>query len=295
MVNSESTLKEVVTMREIAMAAAFISMVFLSTSLFYIALVSSTGFFNIGEAFIYLAALVGGPIVGALAGGVGAAMADMVLGYGIFAPGTLIFKGMEGFTVGFIYHRGKEIDQKVRYLVLSLISLFLVSFAVFVTTPWLQRALLNPLLSEDIEGSSIIQGAFIIFGFSLGDKQELVFELPGIFDFHFWLPFGVTQQELPYEIPGILILFVVLLLILIIWVVELKMGEKGRMVLSCLLAGPIIVVGYFLYEIFVLSVPFGGALSEVPFNIAQVVFGIVIAVPIYYNLRELGLKRGRIS
>lgn len=275
MTYSQSSLKEVMTTREVALTASFMAMVFLSTSLFYIALVSSTGFFNLGEAFVYLAALVGGPVVGALAGGIGAAMADMVLGYGIFAPATLVFKGLEGFTVGFLYHKGKDINQKIRYLVLVLISLFLICFAVFITTPWLQEALLNPLLTEDIQGSSTIQGAFVIFGFSL-EK-------------------GIFQQELPFEFPGILMVLLIVLLIALIWFVELRMGEKGKMVLSCLLAGPIIVVGYFLYEIFILSVPFGGALSEVPFNIAQVVFGIVIAVPIYYNLRELGIKLGRVS
>ena len=269
MVDSEFTLGEVVKMREIALTAAFMAMVFLSTSLFYIALVSSTGFFNIGEAFIYLAALIGGPIVGALAGGIGAAMADMILGYGVFAPGTLIFKGMEGFAVGFLYQRGRKISQKIRYFILITITLFLLAFSLFVTTPWLQRALLNPLLAEDIQGSSIIQGAFIIFGFSL-EK-------------------GITQQELAFEFPGILIVLVALLLIAVIWFVELRMGEKGQMVLSCLLAGPIIVVGYFLYEIFFLSVPLGGAISEIPFNIAQVVFGILIAVPIVSYLRELGI------
>ncbi|MFX1282733.1 MAG: ECF transporter S component [Promethearchaeota archaeon] len=275
MTYSQTSFKDVVTVREIALIASFMAMVFLSTSLFYIALVSSTGFFNIGEAFVYLAALVGGPIVGALAGGFGSAMADMVLGYGMFAPGTLVFKGMEGFTVGFLYHKGKDINQKVRYLVLVFISVFLICFVVFVTTPWLQRALLNPFLNEDIQGSSTIQGAFIIFGFSLEH--------------------GITQQELPFEFPGFLLVLVVVLLIALIWFVELRMGEKGKMVLSCLLAGPIIVVGYFLYEVFILSVPFGGALSEIPFNIAQVVFGIVIAVPIYYNLKELGIKLGRLS
>ena len=275
MTYTQSSFKEVVTTREVALTASFIAMVFLSTSLFYIALVSSTGFFNIGEAFVYLAALVGGPVVGALAGGIGAAMADMVLGYGIFAPATLVLKGLEGFTVGVIYHKGKDINQKVRYLVLVLISLFLIFFAVFVTTPWLQEALLNPLLADDIQGSSSIEGAFVIFGFSLES--------------------GITQQELPFTFPGILMVLLVVFLIALIWLVELKMGERGQMVLSCLLAGPIIVVGYFLYEVFILSVPFGGALSEVPFNIAQVVFGIVIAVPIYYNLRELGIKLRKVS
>ncbi|MFX1514960.1 MAG: ECF transporter S component [Promethearchaeota archaeon] len=268
MSDSQFSIKEVVTMREIAMAAAFIAMVFLSTSLFYIALVSSTGFFNLGEAFVYLAALIGGPIVGALAGGIGAAMADMALGYGVFAPGTLVFKGLEGFTVGFLYKSGKKINQKIRYSILVLITIFLIAFSVFITTPWLQRALLNPLIEEDIQGSSSIQGAFILFGFSFES--------------------GITYQELPFEFPGIFIVLVILLLTVIIWFVELRMGEKGQMILSCLLAGPIIVVGYFLYEIFLLDVPFGGALSEVPFNIAQVVLGILIAVPIVSYLRELG-------
>jgi hypothetical protein len=50
------------------------------------------------------------------------------------------------------------------------------------------------------------------------------------------------------------------------------------------------VVGYFLYQMYIFPIkPFGEALSEVPFNIAQVVFGTVIAVPIVSYLRELGI------
>ena len=267
--NSQYSIKEVVTMREIAMTAAFIAMVFLSTSLFYIALVSSTGFFNIGEAFVYLAALIGGPIVGGLAGGLGAAMADMILGYGYFAPATLVFKGLEGFTAGLFYRKGQEIDQRVRYIFLAGISIFLIAFSIFVITPELQLMFIDLIGSffvippelEAAQGSSTISGAFVLFG----------------------------QDEIGFELPGLIILLVVLLLIAIIWLIEFRAGEKGQMILSCLLAGPIIVVGYFLYEILILGVPFGGALFEIPFNIAQVVFGIVIAVPIVSYLKELGV------
>jgi len=273
MSDSQISKKEVVTMREIAMAAAFIAMVFLSTSLFYIALVSSTGFFNIGEAFVYLAALIGGPIVGALAGGIGAAMADMVLGYGYFAPGTLVFKGLEGFAAGFFYQKGQQISQRIRYIILSVLSIFLIAFSIFVITPEIQLLIIDLIGSvfdlppelESAQGSSTIQGAFSIFG----------------------------QEEVSFELPGLVILLVVLLLIAIIWYIELRAGEKGQMILSCLLAGPIIVVGYFLYEIFILGLPLGGALFEIPFNIAQVVFGIVIAVPIISYLKELGAIRSK--
>ncbi|MHA2227304.1 MAG: ECF transporter S component [Candidatus Hodarchaeales archaeon] len=277
MSSSQSSSDEVVSMREVALTAAFVAMVFLSTSLFYIALVSSSGFFNLGEAFVYLAALIGGPIVGALAGGIGAALADMVLGYGLFAPATLLLKGMEGFTVGFLYQRGQQINQRIRYIILGVITVFLVAFSIFVITPDLQLMLVNiiksifPIPSElgNIEGSSTIQGAFIIFIPSLSGE--------------------ILQEEIGFELPGIILVLISVVLSGIMWYVELRLGEKGKMILSCLLAGPIIVVGYFLYEILILGIPFGGALFEIPFNIAQVIFGILIAVPIVSYLHELGI------
>ena len=91
----KSRLDDVQLMKEIALIVVFTTMVFLSTSLFYVALPATNGFFNIGEAFVYLSALIGGPIVGMIAGGLGSAMADMVLGYGFYAPGTLILKGAD--------------------------------------------------------------------------------------------------------------------------------------------------------------------------------------------------------
>jgi len=272
---SETTtlIREKITPRQIAMTASFIALVFLATSLFYIPLVSSTGFFNIGEAFVYIAALIGGPIVGALAGGIGAAMADMVLGYGYFAPATLVLKGLEGFTVGFIYRASKNMDQKLRYIVLGIVSIFLIAFSAFVTTP---------VLNGVAESSTI----------------EIIFRFldPSLFLQHILDPaVEDTYQIITLSIPGILIILLAIFLCIFMWVIEYKMGEKGQMILSCLLAGPIIVIGYFLYEVFILTlspdpaVAFQLALTEVPFNIAQVIFGTAIAIPIVSYLRELGI------
>ncbi|PWI47724.1 hypothetical protein CEE45_10100 [Candidatus Heimdallarchaeota archaeon B3_Heim] len=269
----QSTEKDVQISRQIALIAAFTAIVFLSTSLFYIPLISSTGFFNLGEAFIYLAAIIGGPIVGAIAGGLGAAMADMVLGYGYFAPATLVLKGLEGFAVGFLFRKSRNIDRNIRYILLGTISLFLIGFSAYVTTPAL----------NGVEGSSIIQITFRLLDPSLIPQHLLD---PTIED---------VYQTLVIDIPGILILATALLICLIMWFIELRMGEKGQMILSCLLAGPIIVVGYFLYEIFILTlspdpaVAFQLAVTEVPFNIAQVVFGTSIAIPIVSYLQELGI------
>jgi uncharacterized membrane protein len=39
-------------------------------------------------------------VIGGLAGGVGAAAADVILGFGMFAPITFVAKGLEGYVVG---------------------------------------------------------------------------------------------------------------------------------------------------------------------------------------------------
>jgi uncharacterized membrane protein len=254
MVTDKSDENDVQIARQLALTAAFTALVFLSTSLFSIGLVSSTGFFNLGEAFVFSAALVGGPVVGGIAGGFGAGLADIFLGYGYFAPATFILKGLEGIAVGLLFNFMKKISIKQRRGILGLITAFLIGFTVFYTTP----ALNGYANSDLIEGSFNLGTSFITF-----------------------------------SLPGWVLVLVALLLIAIIWLVELRMGYKGEMAISCILAGPIIIVGYFLYEILFLEIAIELALFEVPFNIAQVVFGTFIAVPIVTYLDELGILPSR--
>lgn len=57
-------------------------------------------YFNMGEGIIYTIALTRGPFYAAAAGGIGASLADLMLGYPLWAPFTLVIKGLEGFLVG---------------------------------------------------------------------------------------------------------------------------------------------------------------------------------------------------
>lgn len=57
-------------------------------------------YFNLGEGVIYTTALILGPGYGAICGGLGAALGDLILGYPLWAPFTLVIKGIEGFVVG---------------------------------------------------------------------------------------------------------------------------------------------------------------------------------------------------
>ncbi len=63
------------------------------------------GYINMGDAIIYVTALLFGSVDGLVAGGIGSALADLIGGYSLFAPFTLVIKGLEGFLVGFLTQR----------------------------------------------------------------------------------------------------------------------------------------------------------------------------------------------
>lgn len=60
------------------------------------------GYFNLGEAMVFFSALTFGWRAGAICGGVGSAIADLLAGFGMFAPVTLVAKGTEGLVAGAI-------------------------------------------------------------------------------------------------------------------------------------------------------------------------------------------------
>ena len=61
------------------------------------------GYFNLGDTVILLGAFLLGPIYGALAGGIGAALADLLLGFVIYAPATLVIKALTAPTACMIF------------------------------------------------------------------------------------------------------------------------------------------------------------------------------------------------
>src|SRR5688500_18673510 len=66
---------------------------------------NGVGYNHLGYVAIFFAAFAFGPWVGLIAGGIGAALADITAGYGAFAPLTLIVHGLEAFVAGWIYYK----------------------------------------------------------------------------------------------------------------------------------------------------------------------------------------------
>jgi uncharacterized membrane protein len=92
--------------------ALFAAIIMLATMI-YIPLGSGGGYLNPGDSMIYAAAWFLGPLAAA-AGAIGSALADVILGYAIYAPGTFIIKGLMGLVVGLIIkRRGQSFATKI--------------------------------------------------------------------------------------------------------------------------------------------------------------------------------------
>ncbi|MCC7573909.1 MAG: ECF transporter S component [Candidatus Methanofastidiosum sp.] len=70
----------------ISIVAVFSALAFVATRFLQIPILQTGGYLNFGEAVIYLAAIVFGPIVGGLVGAIGPALADLSSPYAAFAP-----------------------------------------------------------------------------------------------------------------------------------------------------------------------------------------------------------------
>ena len=79
-----------------------------------------TGYVNLGDAFVILAGFCLGPVYGFVAGGLGPALADILLGYTMYAPGTFLVKGLVAVIASLLlrvyYRKGKD-PSVVRLLV----------------------------------------------------------------------------------------------------------------------------------------------------------------------------------
>jgi uncharacterized membrane protein len=87
---------------KLTLAAGLAATTTVATMLIQIPIPPTRGYLNFGEILVFTSALLFGRFVGGLAGGIGSAMADIITGYGYFAPYTLIIKGLEGFLAGAI-------------------------------------------------------------------------------------------------------------------------------------------------------------------------------------------------
>ena len=72
----------------------------LGLTLIHISVTPTGGYVHLGDIAIYFASFAFGPWVGLIAGGLGTGLADVVSGYAIFAPLSLVVHGLQGLVAG---------------------------------------------------------------------------------------------------------------------------------------------------------------------------------------------------
>jgi len=226
--------------------AIYTVLVFAATAMLAVETPATGGYFDLGEAAIYSIAAFAPPLVTAIAAGVGSALSDLALGYGIFAPATLVIKFCEGYVVS----RLISLVRSKGY-----------------TPLWLRVA--SPLVGGGI--ASVI--AFLsLGGGGLGISLGLTpIKLAGI---------EIGLPTVSVQLPPIT-WAVIAALIVGLAIATAATSRFLPYILCMSVGGMIMVTGYFLYEFFV-SNPLTGrppiaAVFEVPVNVGQFAAGIVIA------------------
>ena len=87
---------------DLIMTAMLVALVFLSTFFLNIKLPISVngGLVHLGTAMLFIASILFGPKKGALAGAIGMGLFDLVGGWLLWAPITIVARGLQGFIVG---------------------------------------------------------------------------------------------------------------------------------------------------------------------------------------------------
>ncbi len=74
---------------------------------------ATQGYVNLSDVAITFVSLAFGPWAGMVAGGLGAALADLFGGYAQFAPLSLLAHGLEGLVIGLVAGRSHSVPRMI--------------------------------------------------------------------------------------------------------------------------------------------------------------------------------------
>jgi len=114
------------------------------------------GYFNFGDVIIVFCGLYAGKKAGMIAGGIGSALADLI-GFPIFAPITLIAKGLLGLFAGMAKGSGKALQ----YIYPAVGGILMV--IIYFGGTWMLPAMVKAAAFADLP-ANLIQAAFGYLG-----------------------------------------------------------------------------------------------------------------------------------
>ncbi|MFX0002534.1 MAG: ECF transporter S component [Candidatus Hodarchaeota archaeon] len=168
----------------ISMIGIFTALNFAITFWIQIPIPATGGYINIGDVAVMFTALLFGPIIGGIAGGLGPMLADIFTPYVIYAPATLFIKGIEGFLIGLIANP-KDLEGRVSYrdIIAVLIGGLLIPLGYFIYEAFILNLGVLTAVAE-------VPGNFFQFGFAalasilliLASRKNIIDALPQVFN-----------------------------------------------------------------------------------------------------------------
>ena len=116
------------------------------------------GYINTGDVLVNLSAWILGPLFGGAAAGIGSALADLISGYTVYAPATLIIKAGMAVVSYFVYIRLSQNRKSFFALLAGAVAaeiIMILGYAVF--AGFLYGSVTTALLSVP---ENVVQGAF---------------------------------------------------------------------------------------------------------------------------------------
>lgn len=156
----------------LALSALFTALIFVAT--YFIAIpMPAVGFVNLGDAFVLIASLVLGP-VGAICAGVGSALADLMLGYAIYAPATFVIKSSMAIACYFIYKGFNKFSSRFVSLIVSTIVAEIIMILGYFVFEWIlygfATSALN-ILFNAIQGGIALVASNVVMNILLTNKS----------------------------------------------------------------------------------------------------------------------------
>jgi len=171
----------------ISIIAIFTALNFVATYWIQIPIPATGGYINVGDIAVMFTALLFGPIIGGIAGGLGSMISDIFSPYIIYAPATLIIKGLEGFLIGLISNPRRRFGRiSYRDILAVIIGGILIPFGYFIYEAFMLGFGIAIALVE-MPGNffQFITAAVFSIIFITASRKNIVDGLPQVFDLIF--------------------------------------------------------------------------------------------------------------
>lgn len=109
-------------LKKLVSAALFTAIICVATYIVQIPMPATGGYVNLGDCFVLTAGIMLGAGYGALAAGLGSALADMIAGYMQYAPATFVIKALMAVAVCLIYNGLKKAFRGKYNIISKIIS-----------------------------------------------------------------------------------------------------------------------------------------------------------------------------